>query len=186
MKIEIDQDIQLKLFEKSLIQKFFKAIHFNENKEDEYVKNLQKKYDKFEKLEERIVDAIDNKFKEDGTPDFFIFYKDHLVGIFEFHPLSEEDFVEVGYWLFPDYRRKGIISAIFPKMIQYARDNFFKSKVLVTTSVDNLPSQGLLDKVHFQKTGRILEFKQDSGEVKKEVEYVYPLYYKAVLTEKEE
>jgi len=186
MKIEIDQDIQLKLFEKSLIQKFFNAIHSNENREDEYVSNLQRKYDKFEKLEERIVDAIDNKFKDDGTPDFFIFYKDQLVGIFEFHPLSEEDFVEVGYWLFPDNRRKGIISKVFPKMIQYARDNFFKSKVLATTSVDNLPSQKLLDNVQFQKTGRILEFKQDSGEVEKEVEYVYPLYYKAVVTEKYE
>ena len=186
MQIEIDQDINLKLFEKSLTQKFFDAIHSNENREDEYVSNLQRKYDQYEKLEERITDAIDNKFKSDGTPDFFIFYQEQLAGIFEFHPLSEEDFIEVGYWLFPEYRRKRIISAIFPKMIQYTRDHFFKDKILATTSVDNLPSQKLLDNVQFQKTGRILEFKQKSGEVEKEIEYVYPLNYLCVTTEKYE
>lgn len=175
MEIEVNKNVKLKLFDKTLIKDFFTTIHASKNTEDEYVRNLQRKYNQFEKLEERITDAVDNKFKSDGTPDFFIFYKNKIAGVFEFHPLSKDDFVEVGFWLFPEYRRNGIISAVFPKVVQYAKNNFLKNKILATTSIKNIPSQKLLEHVEFQKTGKILEYKQESGKVDREIEYIYTL-----------
>lgn len=175
MKIEINKDIQLILFDESLTKEFYDAIHAFKNESDVYRCNLQRKYDQYEKLEARIKDAIENKYKRDGTPDFFIYYQGNLAGIFEFYPLTPDDFIEIGYWLFSEFRRKGIISSVFPIMIDYAKNNFSKSKILATTPIDNIPSQKLLDHVQFQKTGKILELKQVDGEIVKEFEYIYLL-----------
>ena len=174
MEIAINKDIYLKMFDQSFVGEFYSAIH-ERNEKDDYRCNLQRKYKTLKKLESRIIDAIENKYKIDGTPDFFIYFKEKLVGVFEFHPLNEEDFVEVGYWLFSEYRRRGIISSIFPFMIKYAKNNFSKSKILATTSVKNIPSQKLLEKIQFKKTGRILEFEKDFGKVEREIEYIYQL-----------
>lgn len=175
MKIEISTDICLKLFNRNLSQEFYSAIHSIKDTNDEYRCHLQKTYDQFEKVESRVIDAIENKYQKDGTPDFFIYFQENLAGVFEFHPLTADDFVEVGYWLFSEYRRKGIISSVFPVMIRFAGENFSKSKIRVTTSIRNTPSQKLLESIDFKKTGKILEFRKEDNKVQKEFEYIYAL-----------
>ena len=175
MKFSITQDIQVVLFSRELASTFFEAIHETYDPKDKYRCRLQAKYDQLEKVKARLEDAIANKYEIDGSPDFFIFHRGKLAGIFEFHPLTAEDFVEVGYWLFAKYQQKGILTSVFPFMIDYAKNAFLSSLMLATTDVENIPSQKLLEKVNFKKTGRILEFQQESGIITKEIEYIYPL-----------
>lgn len=175
MKIIVNDEIDLRLFNEDLIPDFFESIHLVKDDSDEYRCNLQRKYKTIDDLKVSIVDAIENKYNLDGTPDFFIFFKGNLAGIFEFHPLTEKDHIEVGYWLYPEYRQKGIVSSVFPKMLDYAKKYFSKPKILATTSITNVPSQKLLEKLQFKKTGRILSFKRNGKEEVKEFEYILPL-----------
>jgi RimJ/RimL family protein N-acetyltransferase len=171
----VNKNITLKNFKLELAQEFYEAIHLNTNITDPHRTNLQKKYVSLETVRNQLIDAIDNKFKIDGTPDFFIYYKGSLAGVFEFHPLSEEDHIEVGFWLFSEYRRLGIVPSVFPRMIDYGKENFDKSKILATTATDNIASQKLLEKSNFKKTGRELEFKNESGGISKEFEYIFEI-----------
>ena len=150
-KIIISNDIFLEMMDKKHVSLFYESIHEKVSDTDHYRQNLQKKYKKLEDVESRIEDAVKNKRNVDGTPDFFIFYGNKIVGIFEFHPLLDGDHIEVGYWLYEEHRNKGILSKVFPIMIEYARDNFDKPNILATTSIENVPSQKLLEKIKFTK-----------------------------------
>ena len=172
MEIEINEEIKLKRFSLELVNEFYKSIHEFEDPSDDYRVRLQNKHKTLKNTEAVIVDAIDNKFLLDGTPDFFIYYREKIAGIFEFAPLQGNlDFVEVGYWLYKPYRRRGILSSIFPTMINYAIEHFDRPRLIATTSLENLPSQKLLEKCSFRNTGKIEEFKKESGVVEKDVEY---------------
>ena len=172
MKIKINTYLELVLFNKSFDRTFFESIHERLDISDEYRSRLQEKYKTQNKVTARINDAVENKYKVDGTPDFFIFYKSKLVGVFEFAPLQkEEEFVEVGYWLYKEYRRKGILSSIFPKMITFAKEHFDRPRLIATTPIDNVPSQKLLEKCGFYKTGKIEEFTKDNGTKEVDMEH---------------
>ena len=171
--MKINDQLELRLFDLGLSEDFFNSIHSVKNDNDNYRLNLQQNYKTLVDVENRIHDAVENKFKVDGSPDFFIYHQNELIGVFEFHPLSDEDHVEVGYWLYAEFRSKGIMTMVFPFMINYAKEYFSKSKMLATTKIDNIPSQRLLEKNRFTKTGRILDF-----DGSKEFEYIYSLRVK--------
>lgn len=148
--IEINNDIRLELFNIRHKNDYFQSIHKLEE-EDSFRKNLQQRFPNIEKVELMLLDAINDKLKKTGSPDYFITYKGNIAGMFEFHPLSDEDHVEVGYWLYAQYRRKGILSSILPIMIEFTKEHFPKTKILATTPIDNKPSQKLLEKTQFKK-----------------------------------
>jgi RimJ/RimL family protein N-acetyltransferase len=156
MKILINENISLHLFSKTQANIFFRSI-VNGDLADSFDLNLKNKYSELYQVEKRIEDAVENKFKIDGTPDFFILYNNEIAGVFEFHPMTTEDFLEVGYWLFSSYRQKGILSAVFPKMIEYSKKHFNKSRLIAYTSIQNLPSISLLKSMNFIPTGIIVD-----------------------------
>lgn len=174
-KVIINTDITLELFSFAHKEVFFNAVHqLNDN--DDFRASLQKRFKTLDKVEVMLKDAVENKFVNSGSPDYFIFYKGELAGMFEFHPLTEDDYIEMGYWIFLKFRRKGILSSIIPKMFNFTKTHFDKSKVLATTPIHNIASQGLLGKMGFDKTGKILEFTDPKTSiVSKEFEYYYYL-----------
>lgn len=174
MEIIIDEKIKLKLFNLNEVDQFFESIHRENPTNDTYRANLQRKYNTLQKLVNRIEDAVENKFKIDGTPDFFIYLNNQIAGMFEFHPLTEDNFIEVGFWLYPEFRRKGLLTKVFPVMIKYAKTNFSKEKILATTSTENLPSQKLLESNKFLNTGLTEEILSD-GTIEKQYVYQLPL-----------
>ena len=175
LEIEVNEDIVLRLFNLNFAEEYHSLIHEKVNLADEYRCHLQKKFPRIEDVKNRVEDAIINKYIVDGTPDFFIFYKDRIVGVFEFHPLTKDNHVEIGYWLFEEFRGNRILSAIFPKIIKFAGSNFDKSKIIASSDIMNIPSSKLLEKFSFAKTGNIHEYKDNDGEVIKEIEYSYSL-----------
>lgn len=173
--IIVNDDIRLELFKLAHKEPYFQSIH-ELKEEDEFRDNLQKRFTNIKKIELMLVDAIDEKLKKTGSPDYFIIYKGQIAGMFEFHPLDDADYIEMGYWVYAKFRRRGILSTIIPLMIKFTKEHFDKSKILATTPTDNIPSQGLLQKMKFQKTGKILEFTNSkTGITSKEFEYYYYL-----------
>ena len=154
MRITVDDDIYLELFDIKFVKTFFGSIHASDAISDSYRESMQRKYPKIEDLEFRIQDAIQNKYLKDGTPDFFIFYRGNLAGVFEFHPLTADDHIEIGYWLYSEFRKLKIMSRVFTSMIPYAKNHFNRPKLLACTAPDNQPSLKLLESVGFIETGK--------------------------------
>ncbi len=176
MKIEISNVIYLELYSLAKANAFYHSIHKVNDETDQYRTRLKNKHRSIEDTKEIIRDAIDDKYKLDGTPDFFIYFENEIAGVFEFAPLEEgTDFVEVGYWLFKEYRRRGILTSVFPSMIEFAKNNFDRARLIATTPLDNLASRKLLEKCHFTNTGKIQEFTKEDGIIEKDIEYEYPL-----------
>lgn len=173
--IAVNDDIRLELFNINHKKDYFESIHELKDNDD-YRNNLQGRFSNLKKVELMLIDAIDDKLQNTGSPDYFIIYKGKIAGIFEFHPLNEGDYVEIGYWLFAKFRRLGVLSQIIPVMIDFSKEYFDKSKILATTPIDNISSQRLLRKMKFIKTENILEFTNSrTGIVSKEFEYYYNL-----------
>lgn len=175
MLIPVSPRITLRQFHSSLAEDFHRAIHRVDDATDPFRCRLQEKYPTLEAVEARVRDAVENKYSVDGTPDFFIYVDGQVAGIFEFHPIRSPAYVEVGFWLFADYRRQGILSAVFPAMLDYARAYQPYPALYATTLEKNVAAQRLLEKFQFEKTGRILEFPEEGeepGAVQREVEYL--------------
>lgn len=174
MLVIISDHLKLGLLSMDDLDPFFQAIHKNMITKDDYRIGLQNKFHTKEKLSTHFLDIIENKYSLDKTPDFFIYDNDVIAGVFQFHPLTSDDHVEIGYWLFEEYRNQKILTNIFPVMIEYARNHFDKAKILATTGIDNIPSKHLLQKFLFKKTGKVIEQKTSKG-IELEYEYVYNL-----------
>jgi RimJ/RimL family protein N-acetyltransferase len=172
MRIAVNEQIELRLFDCRYASEYFGAIRSAEINGEAFFEAIQKKYASLEKLKLRIQDAMENKFKVDGTPDFFVYYDGRVAGVFEFHPITSGDHLEVGFWLFPEYRGKGILAQAFPHMIEYAAKNFSKTQMLATTAVTNGPAQKLLERSGFIKTGEVEEPLKD-GTIERQ--FVYEL-----------
>jgi RimJ/RimL family protein N-acetyltransferase len=175
MEIQVSKNTILKMFDLKFVQEFYNTIHNKIDLSDDYRTNYQRKYPTIEDLEKRFKDAIHNKFEKDGTPDFLIYKNNKIAGIFEFHPLSDENQIEIGYWLFKEFRQKGILSEIMPPMIKYTRDYFNFPKIVATTQEDNFASQALLRKFSFYRTGRVFDITEDNGDHTIEIEFDYVL-----------
>lgn len=173
LNITVSPEIQLRQMNLDFTKTFFSSIHQHSSATDEYRMRLQKKYDSIESVQKRISAGLSEKFLVDGTPDFFIFYQEQLIGMFEFHPITKPKQVEIGYWLYEEYRRKRILSLIMPKMIDYAQTHLNILKIRATTRVENIPSQKLLEKFGFCLTDTI-EY-QVKGKPIRELEYFYVL-----------
>ena len=171
MKIRINEDLHLSLFDTLDAERFYNAIH-EINNEDQFRINLKKKHTNKDKTYDILIDAIENKYLIDGTPDFFIIYHQKIAGVFEFAPLEKDsDYVEVGYWLFKEYRNKGILTSVLPYMIKYAKENFDKVRLIATTPLNNWPSRKVLEKSGLKNTGKIQEFKKENGLIAEDIEY---------------
>ena len=154
-------------------EKFFSSIHQHHSSTDDYRIRLQNKYSTIQTIQKRILSSLYEKFLIDGTPDFFIFYRNQLVGMFEFHPITKPDQVEIGYWLYEEFRQKGILSQVLPRMIAYTQTHINVSKIRATTAIENIPSQKLLEKCGFIWTDTI-EY-QIEAKSRKDFEYLYRL-----------
>jgi RimJ/RimL family protein N-acetyltransferase len=167
MTITIDKHLELRIFDLAYATDFFDAIRRPSNTGDVFVDPIQRKYITLNLVISRIHDAVENKFKIDSTPDFFIYVENKIAGVFEFHPLSDENFIEIGFWLFPEYRNRGILSKVIPNMIKYAATNFHREKIIATTAIENVPAQKVLEGSGFVRQDMTEEILAD-GKIEKQ------------------
>jgi RimJ/RimL family protein N-acetyltransferase len=168
MDIKINNSLFLRQFRHECATDFFESIHETVNAKDPYRSRLQLKYKKLEDVQKRLTKAIEQKFLKDQTPDFFIYNENKVVGVFEFAPLEEgKEYTEIGYWLYEEQRNKGIMSLVFPYMIEYAEQKLKRPKLRAITANHNDSSMHLLKKFKFNPVGTLLELDEDTGQKEK-------------------
>jgi RimJ/RimL family protein N-acetyltransferase len=77
-----------------------------------------------------------------------------MCGLFDVH--EERKKAELGYWVVPDLRKKGIAFTACSLVMNFAFSQLKLHKVWAETFATNLPSQKLLEKLRFRQIG-ILE-----------------------------
>jgi [ribosomal protein S5]-alanine N-acetyltransferase len=60
---------------------------------------------------------------------------------------------EIGYWLFPDFQRKGLMSEAMQLIIAYGFDQMGLHRIEAIVETDNLASIWLLEKLGFMQEG---------------------------------
>ena len=77
-----------------------------------------------------------------------------FAGHFNFHaPPGDEDWVELGYSIQPDLRRRGYASEVAVHMMRWARDLHGVQKFRASVSPTNLASLAMIDKLGFHRIG---------------------------------
>lgn len=152
MKIDINSEITLKQISRDFNFELHNLIQNNLDKPLCYwCPNISKTYASIDTTNAHIDDA-NSKFAEDGTPDFLIFFNGKLAGLISLSPLdSAKTKTEIGYWLGADFERKGLITTIFPTMLDYAKNNLKLNTVELSTAIPNTRSQQLPIKFNFEK-----------------------------------
>ncbi len=60
---------------------------------------------------------------------------------------------ELGYWLHPQYQGQGMMTEAASRVIQFAFDTMGAHRIRAAAAVDNLPSQRVIERLHFIKEG---------------------------------
>ena len=77
-----------------------------------------------------------------------------VAGYFNFHgPPGEENWVELGYTIEPNQRRKGYATEAAVRMMTWAADEHGVEKFRASVSPSNLASLGMIAKLGFQEIG---------------------------------
>jgi len=81
-----------------------------------------------------------------------------VVGSVGFHgPPDDDGRVEVGYRVEPEYRRRGVATEVVRALFDWANREHGVTRFRAATAPDNLPSQAVLARFAFRRTGRQMD-----------------------------
>lgn len=152
LEITVDNEITLKQISQEFTNDLFDLAQDNINEKLCYwCPGIKKTYLTKESTVAHIIDA-NEKFRDDGTPDFLIFCNKKLAGIISLSPLdTDKTKSEIGYWLGSEFEGKGLISRSFPQVLEYAKNTLHLSAVELSTAITNIRSQRLPQKFGFKR-----------------------------------
>jgi ribosomal-protein-alanine N-acetyltransferase len=87
-----------------------------------------------------------------------------LIGACGFNSIKKEHKkAEMGFWLFPDHWKKGIMTEVIPAIISYAFNNLNLHRIEALAETENTGSKKLLEKLGFKLEGTMqdCEFKRN-------------------------
>ena len=110
------------------------------------------------------------KLKKQGKGEYFILKEEannQIIGYFQIKNISQKiSRCEFAYFVDQDFQGQGIISELISKMINFAFDHLEMEKVVICTSKENIASQRVALKNHFQQEGILRnEFKNYLGQL---------------------
>jgi RimJ/RimL family protein N-acetyltransferase len=91
-----------------------------------------------------------------------------MAGHIGFHGPPAEAFAELGYTVFPEYRRRGLATEAAQAMIEWAGRQHGVRRFRVSVSPDNAPSLAMAEKMGFKQVGEHMD--EEDG-----LEYVFEL-----------
>jgi ribosomal-protein-alanine N-acetyltransferase len=86
-----------------------------------------------------------------------------MVGFVNFHgppgvnDIEEAEAAELGWTVFPEYRRQGYATETARRMMDWAREEHGVRKFISSTTPENIPSLRVHDKLGFRRTGQVVD-----------------------------
>ena len=76
---------------------------------------------------------------------------------------SEHSKAETGFWLFPEFWGKGIMSSAMPLILDYGFNNLVLHRIEGFVETENLNSKRLMGKLHFEHEGTMRDCEIKNG-----------------------
>lgn len=105
------------------------------------------------KNEAESLELIRTIFAEEDVFAIYSKEKKHPIGSIGLHSTSSSKEREIGCWLGKEYWRKGFMSEIFSRILNYAFEDLGLERVIATSFVENIASAKLQEKFHFRLLG---------------------------------
>jgi ribosomal-protein-serine acetyltransferase len=149
--IQVNEEIQLCLFEERHVEEYFTLIQRNK----EYL-NAWIDVEAYEGSQDTLKTYVKQRLLQYANGEGYhlgIWYQDTLVGIIDYRPNRKNLTVELGYWLGEEQQGKGIVTHACRAMIQHAFEEHHLLKVVISCAIDNLRSRAVAERLGFLQEG---------------------------------
>ena len=114
----------------------------------------------------------DSSWENSLTFDIIHKKDDKVIGYIGFYRWFKEHFrSEIGYYLFEEYRRQGLMKEAVTTIIEFGYDQLNLYRIEALTSPENIASQNLLLNFPFKKEGILRQHYYDKGSLSDSVMY---------------
>jgi ribosomal-protein-serine acetyltransferase len=149
--IQVNEEIQLRLFEERHVEDYFALIERNKAYLHEWIAveayegpvETLKAY-----MKQRLLQFVNGEGYHLG-----IWYQDALVGILDYRLHGRSRSVELGYWLDAAMQGKGIVTQACRTMVRYAFEEQQVHKVVISCATDNPRSRAVAERLGFVQEG---------------------------------
>ena len=149
--IQVNEEIQLRLFEERHVEDYFALISRNKAYLQEWIA-----VDAYEGSVETLKAYMKQRllhFVEGSGYHLGIWYRDDLVGILDYRLNWRGSSVEIGYWLDEAMQGKGIVTQTCRTMIRHAFEEHKLHKVVISCAIDNPRSRAVAERLGFTQEG---------------------------------
>ena len=149
--VQVNEEIQLRLFEERHIEDYFTLIERNKEYLDEWIA-VEAYEGSVETLRAYVKQRLLRFVNGEGYH-LGIWYRDALVGILDYRLNWRSCSVELGYWLDEAMQGKGIATHACRTMMQHAFEEHQLHKVVISCATDNLRSCAVARRLGFVQEG---------------------------------
>ena len=134
---------------------------------DEVMKYIPRPYLKTKEDALELIAMFDDKIENGIGINWGIYFHDEpkkILGIIGYYRMKPEDYrAEVGYMLFPEYNRRGIVSEALQKVVEYGFQEMKLHSIEAILDPENEGSEKVLLKNGFVKEAHLLESEYYEG-----------------------
>jgi ribosomal-protein-serine acetyltransferase len=149
--IQVNEEIQLRLFEERHVEDYFALISRNKAYLHEWIA-----VEAYEGPVETLKTYVKQRllhFVEGSGYHLGIWYRDALVGILDYRLNWRGRSVELGYWLDATMQGKGVVTQACRTIVQHAFEEHQVHKVVISCAIDNPRSRAVAERMGFVQEG---------------------------------
>lgn len=149
--IQVNGEIQLRLFEERHVEKYFTLVQRNKAYLNAWI-DVEAYEGSLETLKDYVKQRLIQFVNGEGYH-LGIWYQYTLVGILDYRPNWKNRTVELGFWLDEAQQGRGIVTLACRTMIQHAFEEHHMLKIVISCALDNLRSRAVAERLGFLQEG---------------------------------
>lgn len=152
MKIQIEDDLELRQIERSDVKDIFRTIDTQREYLEKWLPFVE--FTKEEADSEAFVDSVISVPAEKAEYIFTVRKCNEFAGLIGFKDTDRlNKKTEIGYWLSERFQKRGIITKAVEKLCEYAFNELDINRVQIKCAVGNLPSKNVPKRLGFKLEG---------------------------------
>jgi len=152
MKIQIEDDLELRQIERSDVKDIFRTIDTQREYLGKWLPFVE--FTKEEADSEAFVDSVISVPAEKAEYIFTVRKCNEFAGLIGFKDTDRQNKkTEIGYWLSEGFQKQGIVTKAVEKLCEYAFNELDINRVQIKCAVGNVPSKNVPKRLGFKLEG---------------------------------
>lgn len=148
----VDEEITLKLITEEDTETLFQLIDQSREALREWLPWIDGTRNKIESLS-FIKDSL-RDYQAKKALNCGVFVNDQLTGMISYNSVDWTNRIAyIGYWLAPEFQKKGIMTRAVRGLIDYAFEELDLNRIDIRVAVDNGPSRAIPERLRFKEEG---------------------------------